>query len=214
MIGFFKPEPSSYDTEEFKNLPKETQEHIKLPTVPTSELAWGAANLNPFADPTKSYLTINTILLSSQSKGTVSLRGSDPEDPPVIDPQYLKNSFDRKIFIEAIRQSYRLLTHPIIAADTLAPFNVPSGQSDEEIWAYIQAVAGTTWHLSCTVKMGNAEDLEACVTTDFRVKGVGGLRVADMSVTPFIPKAHTQSVAYFIGETAAEKLIGEYRLNE
>lgn len=214
MVGFSKPDQSIYDTEEFKNLSEEAKEHIKLPTVPSTELAWGAANLNPFADPTKSYLTIATIVLSCQSKGTVTLRSANSDEPPVIDPQYLKSPFDRKILIDAMRKSYQLLTHPIVAQGTLAPFNVPSGQSDEEIWGYIQAVGTTTWHLSCTVKMGKADDPEACVTTDFRVKGVEGLRVVDLSVTPFVPKAHPQSVAYFIGETAAEKMIADYGLNE
>lgn len=68
--------------------------------------------------------------------------------------------------------------------------------------------------MSCTVKMGAADDEMTCVDSSFRVKGVEGLRVADMSVTPFLPSAHTVSVAYLVGETAWEKLEKEYELDE
>ena len=36
--------------------------------------------------------------------------------------------------------------------------------------------------------MGKPGEPEACVDKDFRVMGVQGLRVVDMSVAPFVPK--------------------------
>jgi len=39
-----------------------------------------------------------------------------------------------------------------------------------------------------SVKMGREGDPEACVDKDCRVFGVKGLRVADMSVVPIMPK--------------------------
>ena len=54
----------------------------------------------------------------------------------------------------------------------------------------------------------------ACVDREFRVFGTQGLRVADMSVTPFMFSCHTQSVAYYVGATAAEKLAREYGLDK
>lgn len=53
MVVFSKPDPSILESEEYKSLSEEAQEHLKLSKVPTTELAFGAANLNPFADPTK-----------------------------------------------------------------------------------------------------------------------------------------------------------------
>jgi hypothetical protein len=87
------------------------------------------------------------------------------------------------------------------------------------------------WHANGTVKMGKRGELLACVDTDFKVIGVQGLRVADLSVCPFTPKSvfllpqirsinrkitdtdiscHTQSYAYLIGWMAAGKLSTEY----
>jgi len=82
-----------------------------------------------------------------------------------------------------------------------------------------------------TVRMGKKEDKGACVDTDFRVRGVKNLRVVDLSVIPLLPKwvflfgvvesnklilcsNHTQSTAYLVGETAAEKIIKEYGLDK
>ena len=66
---------------------------------------------------------------------------------------------------------------------------------------------------SCIVKMGKVDDENACVDTDFRLRGIKNLRVADMSITPFLPSAHPVSTAYLIGDTAAERLIAEYDLD-
>jgi len=79
--------------------------------------------------------------------------------------------------------------------------------------------------------MGRAEDPLACVDSNFKVSGVQGLRIADLSVCPVIPRYvgyvhmkmssanqrdysnHTQTTAYLIGQKAADKLIAEYQLN-
>lgn len=55
---------------------------------------------------------------------------------------------------------------------------------------------------------------DAVVDTKFKVFGVEGLRVVDLSVCPFVVNAHTQSVAYVMGEIGAEVLAEEYGLGE
>jgi len=50
-------------------------------------------------------------------------------------------------------------------------------------------VAGNTismWHPSSTVAMGAAGDSLTCLDTDFKVKGVEGLRVVDCSAIPLM----------------------------
>lgn len=58
----------------------------------------------------------------------------------------------------------------------------------------------------------SAED--AVVDSRFKVFGVQGLRVVDMSVCPFVINAHIQSTAYIVGEIAAEVLADEYNLGQ
>jgi choline dehydrogenase-like flavoprotein len=61
--------------------------------------------------------------------------------------------------------------------------------------------------------MGREEDEMACVDSSFRLFGVEGLRVADLSTLPFLFNCHPVAVAYQVGEAAAEKIIGEYELD-
>lgn len=61
--------------------------------------------------------------------------------------------------------------------------------------------------------MGREEDEKTCVLSDFRVKGLQGLRVVDLSVLPFLLSCHPVSIAYLVGEIAVEKIIDEYELN-
>jgi choline dehydrogenase-like flavoprotein len=54
--------------------------------------------------------------------------------------------------------------------------------------------------------MGKDDDPTAVLDNRLRVRGVKGLRVADVSVAPLLNNGHTQMVAYGIGEGAAEMI--------
>lgn len=88
----------------------------------------------------------------------------------------------------------------------------PKSDSDDDILAFARHVVMPEFHANGTAKMGPPRDPMACVDTGFRVYGVKGLRVVDLSVCPITPNAHTQGVAYVVAETAAEKIIQEYGL--
>jgi choline dehydrogenase-like flavoprotein len=214
VVGFFRGTEDLMNSQEFTNLPTAVQDHINHPTVPTWEHASMIATASAAADPTKCYLNHIIFGMVPQSRGTVTLTSANPSDPPLCNPNFYSHPFDRKNLIDAARQSYALLTSPAIARDTLAPLQVPKSMSEKDIWAYAQEFTGSTFHMSCTAKMGKADDEMAVVTTDFKVKGVEGLRIVDMSVAPFLLNCHPVSTAYFIGETAAEKMIEEYRLDK
>lgn len=44
------------------------------------------------------------------------------------------------------------------------------------------------FHPSCTVKMGTIDDPLSCVDRHLKVHGLPNLRVADISVTPLLPR--------------------------
>ena len=54
--------------------------------------------------------------------------------------------------------------------------------------------------------MGPASSPTAVLDSRLRVRGVRGLRVADVSSIPRLNNGHTQMVAYGIGEGAAEMI--------
>lgn len=58
--------------------------------------------------------------------------------------------------------------------------------------------------------MGKADDEMAVLDEKLRVRGVNGLRVADVSVMPLVNNGHTQMPAYGIGEKAADLLKEAY----
>jgi len=58
---------------------------------------WDAVHANP---PSTEGLTIFPVLLHPRSRGTVRLRSSDPDDPPLINPNYLAEDVDVKMLAE------------------------------------------------------------------------------------------------------------------
>jgi choline dehydrogenase-like flavoprotein len=212
--GFFKGSKEVYSSPEFASLPEAMKEYIQKPTIPTWEYCMLEPPLVPGWDTTKAFMTIIAIGMVPQSRGTVTLKSSDPNDPPVSDPNFANHPFDRLTMIDGTRQCFRLLRSPIFAQDTIEDLVMPKSDSDEDIWTFIQQMGNSTWHPSSTVRMGKLDDTTAVVTSNFRVKGFEGLRVADVGVLPFMINCHTVSTAYYIGESAAERIITELCLNE
>ena len=58
--------------------------------------------------------------------------------------------------------------------------------------------AASMWHMCGTVKMGKTGERETCVDNHFRVAGLHGLRVVDLSVAPFLPRLGQQRDPYGI----------------
>lgn len=71
--------------------------------------------------------------MNPQSRGTVTLQSRDPSAAPLIDPRFLVHAFDRRVIVEAVRHTMRLLAAPVYARRTIAKFG-PTGETDEEIW--------------------------------------------------------------------------------
>jgi choline dehydrogenase len=76
--------------------------------------------------------------------------------------------------------------------------------SDDALDAYIQREVTTAQHISCTCKMGPDSDPMAVVDQYLRVHGVEGIRVADASVMPQVPRANTNATAAMVGERAGD----------
>jgi choline dehydrogenase-like flavoprotein len=153
--------------------------------------------------------TALAVIMNAQSRGRVSLQSKRPEDPPAIDLNFLSSPYDVSVVIEAVRAAAGLLQQSVVleTQGPLAPG--PRTLDDDDIFEYVRQSLGHLWHAAGTVKMGKAGAEGTCVTPDFRVVGVEGLMVADLSILPILPSNHTQSTAYLVGETAAEKIIAE-----
>jgi choline dehydrogenase len=141
------------------------------------------------------------------STGTVRLGSAHPFDPPAIDPNFLATEKDKWLAIEIVRHSRRISdATPFQAIGAREIFPGPDVQSDEDILDYVRRTGSTTWHLSCTCKMG--VDEMAVVDPQLRVHGIEGLRIADASVMPAVPSANTNAAVIMIAEKASDMILG------
>jgi choline dehydrogenase-like flavoprotein len=152
------------------------------------------------------------MIMNPQSKGTVTLQSLDPSKPPLFDPKFLTHPFDRRALIEDIREVMRILRTPIFSTRTLKTLG-PANESDEAIWEHAKSNISSSWHMSSAAAMGK-DDKEAVVDSRFKVFGVDGLSIVDLSVCPFVINTHTQSTAYVLGEIGAEVIADEFDLGE
>lgn len=150
--------------------------------------------------------------MNPQSRGTITLQSADPSQPPLINPKFLTHPFDRRLLTNGIREVMRILRAPVFTHRTFKTLG-PLNDSDEAIWEHVKGNIRSSWHMSCTAAMG-IDKQEAVVDSSFKVFGVDGLRVLDLSICPFVMNTHTQSTAYVLGEIGAEVLAEEYCLGE
>ncbi|KAF1845989.1 GMC oxidoreductase [Cucurbitaria berberidis CBS 394.84] len=212
-MGWFKL-PSVISSSEFQKLPLRVQKHMHKATVPAMEIATHSLPSFLAYEPADSetYVGAICLIMNPQSKGTVTLQSSDPSIAPLIDPKFLTHSFDQRVLIEGIREVMRIQSAPIFSSRTLKRLG-PADDSDEAIWQHVKGNLRSSWHMSCTAMMGKSAE-EAVVDSKFKVFGVEGLRVIDLSVCPFVMNTHTQSVAYVLGEIGADVLAEEYALGQ
>ncbi|KAH8548154.1 GMC oxidoreductase-domain-containing protein [Umbelopsis sp. PMI_123] len=204
-----------YDTPEFQSLSERTKSVLQRPTIPAFEICFNTPAFPPdhvYEKGTTSFTT-TVILQRAESRGSVTLMSPNPSDPPLVDPNYLNHPYDQLTLIEGVRESRKLKKNSSLRKYHIKPLSAPADDSDEAIWDYIKSHITPIWHACGTVVMGKADDPMACVDSDMKLPGLQNLRVADMSVAPVLISGHTQSVAYLIGQTAAEKIIREYDLD-
>ncbi|MGR3376972.1 choline dehydrogenase [Salipiger abyssi] len=147
--------------------------------------------------------------MRSPSRGSVTLRSSDPAAPPRIRFNYMSHAQDWQDFRACIR-----LTREIFAQEAFAPFaghEIQPGagvQSEDEMDDFLRAHVESAYHPCGTCRMGRAEDPGAVVDPEARVIGVDRLRVADSSVFPRIPNGNLNAPSIMVGEKVADHLLG------
>ncbi|KAI0017061.1 hypothetical protein F4780DRAFT_627726 [Xylariomycetidae sp. FL0641] len=214
-MGFFKHQ-GALTSPEFRSLPEEERRRMTLPTVPTWEIAHQAGRIRPGLEAMGPTSELTLFALNSQGRGEISLQSTDAYAPPVVTPAFLEHPWDKRIAVESTRECLKVMNHPesTKSKDPNVGHLCPKSDSEEDILEFWRQNLFSTWHTTSTCKMGRSEDEdEACVDTDFRVFGVEGLRVADLSVLPFLPSVHTQTYAYQVGMIAAEKIIAAHALD-
>jgi choline dehydrogenase len=144
-------------------------------------------------------------LIAPESRGSISLKSSNPLDPPAIRANYLSTHADMRVMVEGVKLSRQLAQQKPLAqfrGDELHPDE--RVQTDEEIAEFVRAEAQTLYHPVGTCKMGN--DAMAVVDSQLRVHGIERLRVVDASVMPRIIAGNTNAPTIMIAEKAADMI--------
>ena len=131
---------------------------------------------------------IHVGLMRAHSRGSIELRSSNPNDPPHILVNYLKDDRDRDRMRKGIRLVRDIVDQPAffdLKGDEIFPGC--DVKSDEDLDQVLRSNTTTQWHLSCTARMGAATDKGAVVDAGGRVHGLSGLRVVDASIMPLLP---------------------------
>ncbi len=148
--------------------------------------------------------------MRSPSRGSVTLRSTDPEDAPVIRFNYMSTEKDWEDFRTCIR-----LTREIFGQDAFKPFagnEIQPGdavQTDEELNAFIAEHAESAYHPCGTCRMGRQDDKNAVVDPQGSVIGVDCLRVADSSIFPLITNGNLNAPSIMVGEKMSDHLLGK-----
>lgn len=145
--------------------------------------------------------------LRPTSEGSIHIRGSLPENAPVIRPNFFDTEHDRASVIALTRKMRNIMsTGPI--ADVMVEETVPGRDvdSDEEILRNAFLHGGNGYHTLGTCAMGPNDD--DVVDHRLRVRGIDGLRVVDASVFPTMPSgnnnAPTQAAAWIAADMILE----------
>jgi choline dehydrogenase len=143
--------------------------------------------------------------------GSVTLRSTDPRDPPRINFRYFEEGSDTAdadldAVVEGIR-FVRKLIQPLKDRGLVAEEEAPGATaiSDEALKTFVRDRA---WghHASCTCAIGPRET-GGVLDSQFRVHGTQGLRVVDASVFPRIPGFFIVTSIYMVAEKAADAIL-------
>lgn len=155
-------------------------------------------------------ITASVCNLRPESRGRVSLASANPQDAPVIAPNYLSTEGDRQVAAASIRVAREIMDQAPM--QRYAPEEIKPGstaQTEAELMTAAGDIGTTIFHPVGTVHMGAHDG--APLDPRLRLRGIGGLRVVDASVMPTITSGNTNSPTIMIAEKAADMILTDAR---
>lgn len=149
--------------------------------------------------------TLNSYPVRPRSRGSVKLRTANATDAPIIDPNPYAEPYDLERAADGI-----LISRDILAQPAFTPFikreHLPGAQVNnrQQAMAFAREHGRSAYHPVGTCRMGSADNVDAVVDPQLRVRGIEGLRVCDSSIMPRLISSNTNAATVMIAEKAAD----------
>lgn len=176
---------------------------------PDAEIGMGPISMSDkgtFALEKEPGLMCGGYQMRPESRGSVEITSADPDTPLAISPNYLSEETDRQSAIGVFRFIRKLYSQPALRAYVVGEtWPGPSVESDDEIIDAFHRFGWPVQHAAGTCRMGSDEN--SVLDTRLRVRGVEGLRVADISIMPSLVSGNTNGPAMAMAWRAADLIL-------
>jgi choline dehydrogenase-like flavoprotein len=151
--------------------------------------------------------TCNSYHARPRSRGSVTLRSSNPADAPIIDPNSFADPYDLDRHIDGIKVTQEVgHTRSMKKFVDREHFPGPDVKTRADYVRVAIENARSSYHPVGTCKMG--VDAMAVVDPSMRVRGVERLRVCDSSTMPAVVSSNTNAPTIAMAEKAADLIRG------
>jgi choline dehydrogenase len=154
-------------------------------------------------------ITIRVGLVRPMARGTIRLQSADPDVGPLVDPKFLAVDGDIDRLGLGVRETLAVMATAPMDTWVNGPSPVAGLSADmdhPELRAWLRSHAEAFAHMAGGCRMGLDE--YAVVDPELKVHGIDGLRIADVSVMPAVPSAHSQAAVMAMAERASDLILG------
>lgn len=162
-------------------------------------------------------LVIFALLAHPKSVGDLSLNSSSPQDPPVINANYLSHPDDVEVLLRAMKYIMKLEQSQAFREKQVELLQIPlqecnqfNFKSDDYWRCYFKYFSTSCYHHVGTVKMGPQADDRTCVNPRLKLKGVYNVRIVDASIMPHLTSGNTNAPTIMIAEKASDMIKADW----
>ena len=143
-----------------------------------------------------------------RSLGSVRLASANPQDHPLIDPNYFSDPQDLDELLRGVKVMREVMAQPQIAQYMTGELGAwQDANSDAEVIDAIRATAYTGHHPCSTARMGSENDRGSVLDDQLRVIGVENLRVCDAAAMPTQITGNPNATVIAMAEKAADMIL-------